>query len=239
MDMIEQGHFLVEEEERRERTEDIAHHDLKTMSGGMHTENVRVGTPLMDISTRWVVVETEKDGNCFYNTMASGAALGGHGCPLQLLSKASVKDCAAKLRRDFAEYVGELLAQDVLVQPYVIEQTGATLRQHIRDTFGESPAEYLNDLYTDKTWSTELDFGIFVHFNKVCLLVFSPGTSSITAIYGNRADPSYYVFANGTHYELLLPYPWFLVAYSHIRFDNSPRRAVVGEFVVERENSRV
>jgi len=234
MNFSGEGLFLLEEQERKEREEDIA-----DMKGG------EVGTPLVNISKRWVVVETEKDGDCFFNTMASGiilarqsgARFGNNACKdVPLLSKASVKPCANALRKLFAAYVVDLLIDEtVLAQPYVAEETTATLRDHIRNVFKKEPTKYVEELSRPGTWATELEFGLFASFNKVCIHVLSKGVTSITGIYGDRSNPVFYVFADGAHFELLLPYRWFVVAYQHIKFDNSPGKAIVGEFIPEKE----
>ena len=223
MDFSGEGLFLLEEEERRERQEDI-----NDMKGG------DVGTPLTTISGRWVVVETKNDGNCFFNTMASALLIARQGTCTQVdvISKASVRPCARKLRRDFAEYVSDLLDRNAPFE-------GTTLRAHIRDTFRKEPAEYLDGLYTEREWSTELDFALFASFQNVCLQVFSPGASAaITGIYGDVTNPIFYVFANGTHFELLLPYATFVEAYRRMLFDNAPGNAVAGEFIPDEENAR-
>jgi hypothetical protein len=223
MDFSGEGLFLLEEEERREREEDIS-----DMKGG------DVGTPLTQISERWVVVETENDGNCFYNTMASALLIAGRRmCPqVDVISKASVRPCARTLRREFAEYVSDLLDRNAPFE-------GTPLRAYIRDIIGKEPAEYLDDLYTEGEWSTDLDFALFASFTEVCLQVFSPGASAaITGIYGDVTNPIVYVFANGTHFELLLPYNVFIEAYRRVRFDNAPGNAVAGEFIPEAENTR-
>lgn len=236
------GEFLLEEEQRREREDDIK-------GGVLRTVDVKVGTTLRTISEQWVVIETAKDGDCFYNTMASGSIIARQlfdidpgeedmtTCMADFISKDSVKRCSRLLRFTFAKFVGDLLEQGKFVQEYVGEETNSTLDEYIGETYRKEAHIYLDELYEDGTWSTELDLSLFAHFAKVCILVFSPGTdAAITGLYGDKTHPPYYVFANGTHFELLLPKEWFLAA--RIQFDNTPTKALAGEFIPEEENLR-